>query len=81
MNHVTDQVVFSRILYLVSRVSYLVHGGSYPPLQNGLHRQIRQTPLAAPFTGPYLRTDRMKYSLLPGVNRHIAGNSGRIRYW
>jgi len=43
-----------------------IHGGSYPPALKGLQRQMRQTPLQPPLTGPCLCTARMKYSLQLG---------------
>src|SRR5437870_2720938 len=55
-------------------------GGSYPPRLQGLHRQMRHAPFAAPTTGPYFFTAPMKYSLHPGWNRHIGGSSGRISF-
>src|SRR5207253_5704443 len=55
--------IFDRPLN-VGRAS--AHGGSYPPGLNGLQRQMRQTPLQPPFTGPCLFTARMKYSLQLG---------------
>jgi len=36
------------------------YGGSSPPRQNGLHRQIRQIPLRLPQTAPYFSTAPMK---------------------
>src|SRR5262249_12352737 len=64
-----------------SRGAVRRHGGSPPPLLHGLHRQIRHVPFAQPTTGPYFLTAPMKYSLHPGSNRHIGGNSGRISLW
>jgi hypothetical protein len=54
------------------------YGGSKPPWQNGLQRQIRQAPLQAPRRGPCFRTAPMKYSLQLGSKRHTAGSTGRI---
>jgi hypothetical protein len=48
--------------YLVSsgvitcRARLVNHGGSNPPFEKGLQRQMRQTPLQPPRSGPYLLT-------------------------
>ena len=42
---------------------------------------MRQVPLQAPRSGPYLRTAAMKYSEQLGWNRQTAGKMGRMQTW
>jgi hypothetical protein len=49
--------------------------GSYPPLQNGLHRKIRLIPKNTPFPAPYRRIASYMYSEQVGVKRQAGGKA------
>ncbi len=52
------------------------YAGSYPEPPNGLHRNIRFTPLNTPTKGPYLFMASIIYALQVGVYRHLLNMYG-----
>ena len=50
--------------------------GSWPPLQNGWHRNIRLIPIQVPFNAPYFSTACFVYSEQVGSNLQAGGRKG-----